>query len=40
MVSKSMTGGELGEKLLASVRDMKAGKSVVVHTPMIVARCG
>lgn len=38
MVSKSMTGEELGKKLLASVREMKAGKGLVVHTPMVAAR--
>ncbi|MDN5842906.1 MAG: type II toxin-antitoxin system MqsA family antitoxin [Alcaligenaceae bacterium] len=35
---ESMTGTELGEKLLASVRQMKAGKGTVVHSPVAQAR--
>ncbi|MDR2240019.1 MAG: helix-turn-helix domain-containing protein [Zoogloeaceae bacterium] len=33
-----MTGEELGNKLLASVKQMKAGKGTVVHTPVASAR--
>ena len=33
-----MTGEELGEKLLASVRQMKAGLGQVVYSPVIAAR--
>ena len=38
MAEKSMTGKELGEKLLESVRQMKAGAGTVVYSPIIVAR--
>lgn len=33
-----MTGTQLGEKLLASVRQMKAGAGTVVHSPVAQAR--
>ncbi|WP_100922125.1 helix-turn-helix domain-containing protein [Candidatus Thiodictyon syntrophicum] len=33
-----MTGEELGEKLLASVRQMKAGLGTVVYSPACTAR--
>lgn len=33
-----MTGEELGEKLLASVRQMNAGVGKVVHSPVMSAR--
>lgn len=35
---KSMTGKELGEKLLQSVREMKEGRGTVVYSPAIAAR--
>ena len=38
MTEKSMTGEELGKKLLESVRQMKAGIGAVVCSPMIAAR--
>jgi putative transcriptional regulator len=38
MAEKSMTGKELGEKLLESVRQMKAGVGTVVYSPIIAAR--
>ncbi len=38
MAEKSMTGKELGEKLLESVRQMKAGVGTVVYSPVIAAR--
>jgi len=38
MAEKSMTGKELGEKLLESVRQMKAGAGTVVYSPIIAAR--
>jgi putative transcriptional regulator len=38
MTEKSMTGKELGEKLLESVRQMKAGEGTVVYSPVIAAR--
>lgn len=38
MTKKSMTGEELGKKLLESVRQMKAGLGVVVYSPTIAAR--
>jgi putative transcriptional regulator len=38
MAEKSMTGKELGEKLLESVRQMKAGEGTVVYSPVIAAR--
>lgn len=34
----SMTGEELGHKLLAATREMAAGQGKVVHSPMIAAR--
>ncbi len=34
----SMTGTELGEKLLASVRQMKAGAGTVALSPVVQAR--
>ncbi|WP_425337674.1 helix-turn-helix domain-containing protein [Pusillimonas caeni] len=34
----NMTGEELGQKLLASVRQMKAGAGTVVHSPTAQAR--
>ena len=33
-----MTGTELGEKLLLSVRQMKANQGTVVYSPTITAR--
>jgi putative transcriptional regulator len=33
-----MTGEELGQKLLESVRQMKAGQETVVHSPVTQAR--
>ncbi len=33
-----MTGEELGEKLLASVKQMKAGLGEVVYSPVLLAR--
>lgn len=33
-----ITGEELGEKLLAAVKEMTSGQGVVVHSPAIVAR--
>ena len=38
MTEKSMTGKELGEKLLESVRQMKAGEGTVVYSPIISSR--
>lgn len=38
MAEKSITGKELGEKLLESVRQMKAGTGTVVYSPIIAAR--
>lgn len=38
MAEKSMTGKELGEKLLESVRQMKAGMGTVVYSPVTAAR--
>jgi putative transcriptional regulator len=38
MAEKSMTGKELGERLLESVRQMKAGVGTVVYSPVIAAR--
>ncbi len=38
MAEKSMTGKELGEKLLESVRQMKAGVGTVVYSPVVAAR--
>jgi len=38
MAEKSMTGKELGEKLLESVRQMKAGEGTVVYSPIVAAR--
>ena len=35
---EAMTGQQLGEKLLASVRQMRAGQGVVVHSPVANAR--
>jgi len=35
---KSMTGEELGLKLLASVKQMKAGQGAVVYSPAAEAR--
>jgi len=35
---RAMTGGELGEKLLLSVRQMNAGQGAVVYSPTIAAR--
>ena len=37
-MNDSITGKELGEKLLESVRQMKAGKGTVVHSPVTEAR--
>jgi putative transcriptional regulator len=34
MKHESMTGAELGRKLLASVEQMKAGMGMVVHSPV------
>ncbi len=34
----SMTGEELGEKLLESIRQMNAGQGTVVYSPMIATR--
>jgi putative transcriptional regulator len=34
----SMTGEELGEKLLESIRQMNAGLGTVVYSPIIAAR--
>lgn len=36
----SMTGEELGEKLLESIRQMNAGLGTVVYSPIIAARQG
>ncbi len=36
--SENMTGEELGHKLLASVKQMKAGVGTVVHSPVAQAR--
>jgi len=33
-----MTGAELGAKLLASVKQMRAGQGAVVHSPVALAR--
>jgi putative transcriptional regulator len=33
-----ITGEELGEKLLASIRQMKAGQGTVVHAPSMIVR--
>lgn len=33
-----MTGEELGQKLLASVKQMKAGQGTVVHSPVASVR--
>jgi putative transcriptional regulator len=38
MAEKSMTGKELGEKLLESVRQMKARVGTMVYSPVIAAR--
>lgn len=35
---EAMTGAELGAKLLASVKQMKAGQGTVVHSPVGSAR--
>lgn len=35
---EAMTGQQLGEKLLATVRQMRAGQGVVVHSPVASAR--
>lgn len=35
---EAMTGEELGQKLLASVKQMKAGQGTVVHSPVSSAR--
>ena len=35
---KHMTGQELGEKLLESIRQMNAGLGTVVYSPIIAAR--
>jgi putative transcriptional regulator len=35
---ETMTGEELGQKLLASVRQMKAGQGTVVHSPVARTR--
>lgn len=35
---ESMTGEELGLKLLASVKQMRAGQGTVVHSPVARAR--
>ncbi|MFI4940711.1 MAG: helix-turn-helix domain-containing protein [Burkholderiales bacterium] len=37
-MGKTITGKELGEKLLESVRQMNAGKGTVVHSPVAEAR--
>lgn len=36
--SDSMTGEELGEKLLESIRQMNAGLGAVVYSPIIAVR--
>jgi len=38
MTDDEMTGEELGEKLLESIRQMKAGEGTVVYSPAIAAR--
>jgi hypothetical protein len=38
LMNDSITGKELGEKLLESVRQMKVGKGTVVHSPVTEAR--
>ena len=35
---ETMTGAELGAKLLASVKQMRAGHGAVVHSPVALAR--
>jgi putative transcriptional regulator len=35
---KTMTGEELGEKLLAAVKQLKAGMGTVVYSPVMQAR--
>ena len=35
---ETMTGAELGAKLLASVKQMRAGQGAVVHSPVALAR--
>jgi len=35
---ESMTGEELGQKLLASVKQMRAGQGTVVHSPVASVR--
>lgn len=35
---ENMTGDDLGRKLLASVKQMKAGMGTVVHSPVTQAR--
>jgi len=37
-MSKSLTGEQLGKKLLESVKQMNEGKGTVVHSPVISAR--
>ncbi|BCU06392.1 hypothetical protein [Allochromatium tepidum] len=34
----TITGEELGEKLLASIHQMKAGQGTAVHSPSMTAR--
>ena len=36
--SKTITGEQLGNKLLAAVRQMRAGEGTVVHSPVARAR--
>lgn len=36
--SKTMTGEQLGDKLLTAVRQMRAGQGTVVHSPVARAR--
>ncbi len=38
MTEHTMTGEELGEKLLESIRQMKAGLGTVVYSPTMAAR--
>jgi len=38
VTNDSMTGEELGEKLLESIRQMNAGLGTVVYSPIIAAR--
>ena len=38
MTEQAMTGEEFGEKLLESIRQMKAGRGTVVYSPAMAAR--